>query len=314
MISGLTDRASGVGRAEQHAGAGHDHARAEELAHRQGAGGRARLAVDRDQAGEAAGIGRRRATRRLAVPAGQRRGASRRRRRDIDRCGGRSTRWSAARTSARHCATLRAAGCRPSATPGPDSVRASAPWKNSPPPRWRIAPSVPARSVCVQRVAFRSRRAARTPGRRCAASRGRRPAAPAPACRSRDSARDTGTPKRASRSAGRDHLLPAQLAVADVHQRDRRARPTARVNDWPLIAPGAAIGRNTKASAALVLSSCTMQAPEAPRPAADGRVTASGKVHGDCGVGGVAAALQDVAPDLGRAAFVGRHRGERHRR
>src|SRR5713226_1596246 len=47
--------------------------------------------------------------------------------------------------------------------------------------------------------------------------------------------------------------------------------------DWPAIAPGAAIGGNTKASAVLVLSSCTMQAPDAPSPAADGKVTASAK-------------------------------------
>ena len=46
---------------------------------------------------------------------------------------------------------------------------------------------------------------------------------------------------------------------------------------WPPTVPGAAIGGKTKASAALVLSLWTMQAPEAPRLAADGRVTAMAK-------------------------------------
>src|SRR5215216_2270698 len=53
--------------------------------------------------------------------------------------------------------------------------------------------------------------------------------------------------------------------------------PDGTVKGWPTTVPGAAIGGKTKASAALVLSLWTMQAPEAPRLAADGRVTAMAK-------------------------------------
>jgi hypothetical protein len=102
------------------------------------------------------------------------------------------------------------------------------------------------------------------------------PTSDAPACRSRDSARDTGTPKRASRSAGAtacsQRNWPWRICIKVM---PRTLDGTA--NDWPAIAPGAAIGGNTKASAVLVLSSCTMQAPDAPSPAADGNVTASAK-------------------------------------
>src|SRR5471030_2610649 len=46
------------------------------------------------------------------------------------------------------------------------------------------------------------------------------------------------------------------------------------MNDWPLMAPGAGWGAKTNDSASRVLALCTMQAPEAPSPAADGMVTA----------------------------------------
>ena len=117
------------------------------------------------------------------------------------------------------------------------------------------------------------------------------PSREAPACRSRDRARDTGTPKRAIRSAGAttcsQRNWPWRMCI-NVMPRT----PDGTVNGWPLTVPGAAIGGNTKASAALVLSSWTMQAPEAPRPAADGKVTASAKY--------IAAAASVALPPLCR--------------
>src|SRR5918994_6983175 len=53
--------------------------------------------------------------------------------------------------------------------------------------------------------------------------------------------------------------------------------PDGTIKGWPPTVPCAATGGKTKASAALVLSLWTIQAPEAPRLAADGRVTAMAK-------------------------------------
>ena len=162
-------------------------------------------------------------------------------------------------------------------------VRASWPWKNSPPPRCLIAPSVAASSdwtsVLPSRALPRMRRASPSASM------------PAPACMSRESARDTGTPKRASRSAG----------ATTCSQRDAPCRTCIKVmartplgteKDEPLIGPGAAIGAKTNASACLVLSSWTMQAPEAPRLAAEGKVTDSAKY--------IAAAASVALPPLAR--------------
>jgi hypothetical protein len=74
-------------------------------------------------------------------------------------------------------------------------VRAIWPWKKSMPPRWRIAPRVPASSGWISVVP-----SAVVPPKMRRASRS--PRVPPADCRSRDRARDTGTPKRASRSAG----------------------------------------------------------------------------------------------------------------
>jgi hypothetical protein len=53
--------------------------------------------------------------------------------------------------------------------------------------------------------------------------------------------------------------------------------PAGTVIGTPLIAPGAAIGGKAKTSPTLVLESWTMHAPEAPSPAAEGKVTAMAK-------------------------------------
>ena len=89
--------------------------------------------------------------------------------------------------------------------------------------------------------------------------------------------------------------------------------PDGTMNGWPPTVPGAAIGGKTKASAALVLSLWTMQAPEAPRLARRRQGDGHGEIHGDRGIGGVAAGQQDIAADLGGAAFVGGDGGEGRR-
>ena len=102
------------------------------------------------------------------------------------------------------------------------------------------------------------------------------PSATAPACRSRDSARDTGTPSRASRSAGAtvasQRAWPWRTCISVIAR-----TPLGTVIGTPRMPPGAETGPKTNASPARVLASCTMQTPDAPRLAADGKVTAMAK-------------------------------------
>ena len=309
MISGLTDRASGVGAPSRMPVPG-TIMRAPKS-----------WPIDRLQAAappllstatrpeNAAGIGRHRAARRpgrSSRPAPRRRPSAAARHRPGSR---HSSRRPAARPAARRCATLRAAGCRPSATTCSDSMRASAPWKNSPPPRWRIAPSVAGEIGLRPDVAFGHRAAgalAEDAPRLAVGAQQRRAGLQVARQRARHRHAEAGQPL-----GRRDRLLPAQLAMADVHQRDRRARPIGtrerltidrarrrdRREDEGLAGPGLVVMHDAGAGGAQARG----------RRQGDRQ----GKIHRDCGVGGIAAALQDVAADLGRPAFVGRHGGER---
>ena len=217
MIIGLTDAASGVGAPSRMPVPGTTIARAEELPHRQAAGSGTALAVDRREAGEAAGIGRRR--RRPAPVRSNPRAprhpppAAARHRHAGGRC--RSFRRPAAPACGTASRSASSGRLPPICEIWSDRVRANVPWKKSTPPRWRIAPSVAGEFGLDQVVALAPHRACR----RSAAPRDRAPSSAPPACRSRASARDTGTPNRARRSAGDTDLLPAHLAVTDMHQR-----------------------------------------------------------------------------------------------
>ena len=102
------------------------------------------------------------------------------------------------------------------------------------------------------------------------------PSAAAPACRSRASARDTGTPNRASRSAGAtvcsQRAWPWRTCISVMAR-----TPVGTVNGSAADGARRATGAKTNASPARVLASCTMQTPDAPRLAADGKVTAMAK-------------------------------------
>ena len=155
-----------------------------------------------------------------------------------------------------------------------DTSRASVPCERSTPPRWRRTPRVAARSVWVRLspsvIAIapplpKMRRASLSP-----------PSDAAPACRSRARARETGTPSRASLSAGAtvvsQRACPWRTCINVIAR-----TPLGTVMGTPRMPPGAETGPNTNASPARVLASCTMHTPEAPRLAADGKVTAIAK-------------------------------------
>ena len=87
--------------------------------------------------------------------------------------------------------------------------------------------------------------------------------------------------------------------------------PIGTENGVPFTAPGAAIGGNTKDSAFFVFSLWTMQAPDAPSDAADGRVTASAKYIATAASVALPPARQNFAPDFRGAPLF---RGDRRER
>ncbi len=184
-----------------------------------------------------------------------------------------------------------------------DTSRARVPCERSTPPRWRRTPRVAARSVCVRLSPSVTAVPPPLPKMRRASLSA--PSATAPACRSRDSARDTGTPSRARPLGGSNGGLPPRLAVADMHQRDcahptrhrdRNAADTARRRN------GSEDERLAGAGLRVMHDADTRCTEARGRRQSDRH----GEIHCDCRVGGVAPALQNITPDFGRAAFVGR--------
>ena len=108
---------------------------------------------------------------------------------------------------------------------------------------------------------------------------------------------------------GSNGRLPAHLAMADMHQRDRahaarhrdrNAADTARRRNGPEDERFAGTGLG-------IMHDADTRRAEARGGRQGDR---HGEIHRNCGVGRVATGLQNVPADLGRAALVGRDGGE----